>query len=74
MITYGSTVSKPLIRGHLLTRANFFYITCMYMYSYKDLGLSLLTQTSRNVPTSLAVNDSSIYFRGTGDIRCYVRP
>ena len=23
---------------------------------------------------SLAVNDSSIYFRGTGDIRCYVRP
>ena len=49
MITYGSPAAKPLIRGHLLTRANVLYIACRH--SYRELGLSLLTQTSCSVPT-----------------------
>ena len=44
---HGSTVLKLLIRGHLLARTNF-NIT-RTRYSYRELDLSLTTQTSFNV-------------------------
>ena len=43
---HGSTVLKLLIRGHLLTRTNF---NITRRYSYRELALSLLTQTPCNV-------------------------
>ena len=43
---HGSTVLKLLNRGHILTRTNF---NITRMYSYRELDLSLPTQTSCNV-------------------------
>ena len=40
---HGSTVLKLLIRGHILTRTNF---NITRRYSYRELDLSLPTQTS----------------------------
>ena len=43
---HGSTVIKLLIIGHLITRTNFII---KRRYSYRELDLSLPTQTSFNV-------------------------
>ena len=43
---HGSTVLELLIRGHILTRTNF---NITRRYSYRELDLSLPTQTSFNV-------------------------
>ena len=43
---HGSTVLELLIRGHILTRTNF---NITSMHSYRELDLSLPTQTSFNV-------------------------